>query len=336
MRESARGVIGRIARWGAVAVIVCLAAGAVYADNEEPGGKKRHDGSSIAGSGYLQFESLFDTTGATAPIVQARRIRYALKGHSRDRFDGKVGVDLDRTNFSQFNSRLRDCYVTGYTPDLGLRVGQMDVPLFEEVILSSAKREPFERPTVSRQLWPNEMDIGAAFMYRPRANHGLQATVGVFLGEGINANGWADRDGQKDILAKVGNFYDSGNGLAYVGYQNGSVVGNRPAAIQKQYFVAGTRWHDDGERWFVYAEGATGTLGTPMTGGYARGVYRFHHGEHGVFVQGQYFDPDTTVAGANWGPVAGYLWEPSSDFRFTVQYDGENQQVGVRGMVTFD
>lgn len=296
------------------------------------------DDSTMDITGYLQTQYLYDIQGAPPGAFAVRRARLSLDGHSRDRFDGKFQYAVDRLVPS-----IKDMYVTGYTPDLGLRVGQFKVPFSEEVLLSSSKRETLERPPIIRRLWPGERDRGVALTYRPHDKHGGQVLAGVFLGNG--ANNW-DNNAAKDIVVRYKQFFDEGKGAAFVGYQNGQFTDGAAATTARSYIGVGGTWHDTDKDWKLYSEAHVGqALGTNFVGGFARGVRVFDGGDHSVYAQVDYMDPDTaTAADVEMGPLAGYIWQAGNDTRFTVELNGRQDQAtagtdfeaGVRCQIDFD
>jgi len=289
-------------------------------------GKKANDRSSMSVAGYTHIEYLSNLGAADS--FWARRVRLGITGRSRDRLDGKLLIHFDR--FQQVD--VRDLYVTGYLPDIAARVGQQKVPLSDEILLSSLVREPLERATAPLALWPGSRDIGITTTLNPKAKQGASLTCGIYLGEGPTS---LDANPGKDFVLRYTQYFDGGNGRAFVGYQNGS-VGLAGAVVPRRYYVGGLTWKDTSDRWRAYGEAYVGTLGTPFVGGFVRGVKCWDGGKNLVYAQLQYWDPDTGAPGRQWGPLVGYSREIGDDTKLTVQYDGDRRQIGARCQVCFD
>lgn len=285
------------------------------------------DDSTMKLSGYMQPEMLFNNQANPQFTPQVRRMRISLDGHSRDRFDFRAQYSFDR-----FNPELKDLYVTGYTPAVGLRVGQGKVPFSEEVLLSSSKRETLERPPVTRALWPGERDRGFAFTSRPHEKHGGQLTAGMIMGEGINN---MNANPGYDVVLRYKQFFDGGKGSGFIGFQTGTDTPAAGVNTPMSIVGIGGNWADSDKDWKVYAEAHggrfnSGGAASNVYGMFARGVRVFDKGEHSVYAQFDYWDP--TVGGAadtQMGPVAGYIWQASPDTKLTLELNGRQNQATV-------
>jgi len=305
--------------------------------NPSPG-KKANDQSTMSITGYAQVDYLVGTASPAPGQLIERRARVTLSGKSRDRLEGKVQYAFDR-----LQPAFTDIFLTGYTPDLSLQVGQFEVPMSEEIMTSATKYVLLENAPVANYLWPRERDRLANLTYRPRDTHGTQVAAGVMLGNGINA--W-DNNPNKDVLVRVKQFLDGGRGSVFAGSQVGAFTDGNGITTPRRIYGGGAQWQDRDKDWKLNTETWVGqSHGAPFAGGLVRGIRDFHGGKCSVLAHVDYFDPDTTAGGdALVGPVLGYTYRPSTDVKLMLELDGRQSQatagsdfgVGFRCQVEFD
>lgn len=124
-----------------------------------------------------------------------RRLRLSLTSH--------LGRDVDLVVQGHTDSRsdepeLRDCFLRVRLPeDLTLLAGQFKVRFGREGLRSSSETLTIERSDMTRALY-QERDLGLDLGGRTRA--GLQWDVGLFQGQGRNAN---EVNGTKDAVVRL-------------------------------------------------------------------------------------------------------------------------------------
>lgn len=182
-------------------------------------------------SGYLQGQYQVGQESASLRVGSnlsktATNSRIGMR-RSRVKFTYDRGIasavfQIDATERSVL---LKDAYINIRSPwqSLGrsaIRIGVFDRPFGHEISYSSSLRESPERSAIFNNLFPDERDLGAMLILRPKASsplHFLRLEAGLFAGNAIQleSDDRLDFIGHLSATNKVGEKIDWGVGTSY-------------------------------------------------------------------------------------------------------------------------